>query len=154
VTEGIINGKEIKDDFENLFKQGELYKIGLKLEEFLINETVKRDCLRNALAINYFEMSEIPHLLAQIPFHAYITTNYDTFIEDARMDIGKPLPKFYKNSLIKDIKVLLKQKPFILKPHGDITKDNPDPIVISDRATRNPVPHTISYPPNMQKIFS
>jgi hypothetical protein len=151
VKEGLI-GDGMKNDFEILLRQGELYKVGFKLEEFLPEETTKQKCLAEVLLQT--KVNAICQLIAQIPFHAYITTNYDTVIEDVCVQIGKPLFKFYKKSLLNDIRLLLRQKPFILKLHGDIAEGNPDPIVISNRATRNSMPSTISYPTNMQKIFS
>lgn len=93
-------------------------------------------------------MKYIHSLIAQIPFRAYISTGYDTFIEDEYQAIKTPskLTKYYRSSINEAIEAYRRKECFILKLHGDT--ENPDPIILSKRAS------VISYPSELREILS
>src|SRR5206468_1749875 len=102
------------------------------IEEYVSNKLQQQQCLKEVLLCDQAEVSDIHRLIAGIPFRAYLTTNYDTFIEAAFSEKkGYALEKFYRSSMQDAIKTYENKQPFILKLHGDI--DHPNSINLGDR---------------------
>src|SRR5438874_5921066 len=94
---GLID-QDTVEDIHALIHDGHLIEAGQEIEELLKRQ--RQQCLREALLCDQAEVSEIHHLIAQIPFRAYLTTYYDTFIERAyRTVTGKELQRFYGASI-------------------------------------------------------
>lgn len=141
---------------KELGNQSSLYLVARQIEEQLVALSDKRTCLKEALLQDRIALKQIYDLLAQIPFRAYISTSYDTFIEDEYQRIKGPskLTKFYRPSIDKAIEAYKKREPFILKLHGDIDGDNPEPIILSNRAISSIAGNMISYPNDLRKVLS
>jgi hypothetical protein len=141
---------------KDLFNQSSLYKAALQVEEQLVEQSDKQTCLKEALSQDRVPLKQIYDLLVQIPFRAYISTSYDTFIEDEYQRIKDPskLTKFYRPSINKAIEAYQKKEPFILKLHGDIDEDNREQIILSDRASSSSAGNMISYPNDLRKVLS
>jgi hypothetical protein len=68
-----------------------------------------------------------------MPFRAFLTTNYDEFIEGAFwIQRGTSLPRLYEDTIDVVMHYFREKAPFILKLHGDI--GNPSSIVLGYRS--------------------
>ena len=129
---GLIQIEYSKEILE-LINKGYLIEAGQELEEILTEKSQLQQCLGEILLCNQANLSEAHKLIVQIPFSAYITTNYDEFIEGAFWaEKGTSLRTFYGRTLDSVFETYRKKEPFILKLHGDI-KD-PESIVLGYRS--------------------
>lgn len=143
-------GKTKLDAFEKLIK----HKPFVDVEEYiiakyLVDDSKKKACLKALLEQNQTELNYIARLIAQISFRAYLTTGYDTFIEDQYGIVkgsATPLARYDKTSLNRAIGDYQRNKPFILKLHADI--NNTELIIPSKRLK------DIPYPSDLRKILS
>jgi hypothetical protein len=142
-------GKTTLNSFERLLQQ-ELFKDAEHIiAGYLADESKKQACLKAILEQNQTELNYIARLIAQISFRAYLTTGYDTFIEDQYSKVkgsANALARYDKTSINRAIADYQRNKPFILKLHDDINSSRP--IVPSKRI------EDIPYPNDLRKILS
>ena len=93
--------------------QGQLYNI---LESILNDSSVRPNARHK--------------LIAEIPFSAIITTNYDKLLEETFTERRERINTYAPDQAPKIINALVDGKRFILKAHGDINR--PDTIVLSE----------------------
>jgi hypothetical protein len=143
----LIPQHEGDHEFRELLKQKSLDMATRKIEEYLAEPEDKQACLKEAFLQNREQLKYIHSLAAQLPFRAYISTSYDTFIEDEYERIKKTkLAEYDYTSIDKAIESHQRKEPFILKLQGDIK--NSSPIVLSKRA------NITSYPNDLRTILS
>lgn len=119
----LINESCSKNILE-LINKGYLIEAGQELDDILEKSQLQQ-CLSETLLCNQANISESHKLIVQIPFTAYITTNYDALIEGAfAMENGKILEKFYGSAHESVFEAYRKKEPFIFKMHGDISDAN------------------------------
>lgn len=115
--------------------EGHLLEAEQKTEEFLGKKNAATAIFERVLLCNEAEVGEAHLLIAEIPFRAFFTVNYDMFIETAYVKAkGLSLAKFYEASIDGAVEIYQSKKkdlPFILKLHGDV--DNLASIKLSDR---------------------
>jgi hypothetical protein len=71
-------------------------------------------------------------VLMQLPFSAWVTTNYDKLLERAYSDVKGGFPKTLTHKDTEALgRLLFDDGPFILKAHGDI--DRPETVVLTSR---------------------
>ena len=123
IDKGIINQPNIIEDFRRLVHRKSLIQLGYKIEEYLSDQSLKQQCLKDVLLRNQIQTGRIHQCLTQIPFCGYITTTYDTCIEDAYSAIWQErLAKFYKATIQGAIETHQNKQPFVLKLYGDIAE--------------------------------
>jgi hypothetical protein len=151
---GLVD-QETAEGIHILIDEGFLIEAGQEIEEHLLKNQQQHQCLREALLCDQAKVSEIHRLVAEIPFRAYLTTNYDTFIEAAySMVKGKFLARFYETSIQNAITEYRERedRPFILKLHGDI--DNPDSIILGDRGFERLLHSASNYWRDLEKLLA
>jgi hypothetical protein len=120
------------EEINLLIEKNFLIDAGQELQENLEKSDLLR-CLEEVLLCREAKASKAHELIAQIPFRAFLTTNYDELIEgEYRFQKGVTLKKFYERSLEGVPDAFRSRKPFILKLHGDIS--DPDSIIIGNRS--------------------
>lgn len=138
-----------------LIRDGFLVDAEKEIEECLVRNKQLQQSLREIMLCDHAKISEIHRLIVEIPFRAYLTTNYDTFIETAYlMAKGKSIVKFYETSIQNAITEYRERedRPFILKLHGDI--DNPDSIILGDRGFERLLRRASSYGRDLEKLLA
>lgn len=154
---GLID-QETTEGIHVLLREGFLIEAGQEIEEHLREHSQQDQCLKEALLYDETMVNEIHCLIAKIPFRAYLTTNYDTFIETAyHLVKGITLAKFYETSIqgaIIQYREYSKRenRPFILKLHGDI--DNPNSIILGDRAFERFLHRASNYERDLEKLLA
>jgi hypothetical protein len=137
---GLIREQEELEAVYILMDAGQLSNASEKLEGYLSDKSLRWKCLNDILLHEHIlkqpRISRLHDLIVEIPFRAYITTNYDTLLERAFLDThNHPLSRFCESSIANAIKAYEEyfedEKPFILKLHGDLT--DPDSILLGDR---------------------
>ena len=127
-----------------------LTEAGQELEEN-VEKPYLHQCLARVLLCNEAKIGEAHHLIAQIPFRAYLTTNYDEFIEGAYWaERGVALRKFYEDSCDGALACFRETIPFILKLHGDVSSS----IVLGDRAYDRLLYGSNKYRSNLESLFA
>lgn len=91
------------------------------------------------------------YLIAQIPFIAIVTTNYDKLLESAYAAQGYVPPTYTYRDAPDVIAALSHQKFFILKAHGDI--DRKDTIILSEKDYRDILYREPGYRAALNTIF-
>jgi hypothetical protein len=135
IFKGIINQPDIIEDFRRLVHRNLLIQLGYKIEEYLSDQSQKQQCLKDVLLQCAVQTKEIHQLLIKIPFCGFITTTYDTLIEDTYSATWhQQLAKFYKATMHGAIEAHRNKKPFILKLYGDI--DAPDTISLGHQVSQ------------------
>lgn len=115
-----------------LVKEGYLIEAGQELQEELPKSQLFEG-LAEILLCNKPMTSEAHSIIANIPFRAYITTNYDDLIEGFyRFIKGFLLKRYYERTINSVMDAYNGKKPFIFKIHGDI--NDPDTIVLGNRS--------------------
>jgi len=91
-------------------------------------------------------------LIAQIPWTAVITTNYDKLIEQAYALTGRNIPPTYTFDSSPDlISAVSHNRFFVLKVHGDI--DRKGTIVLSERDYRDLIYRSPGYRAALNTLF-
>ena len=131
-NKGLIDTTYLQD-FLKLLNGDCLIEAGQELEEILTDKSQLQQCLNDVLLCNQAKISEAHKLIVQIPFRAYLTTNYDSFIEGAFWtEKEKKLKLFYERSRDGVGEAYRNDEPFIFKLHGDI--DDSDSIVLGSQS--------------------
>lgn len=108
-----------------LIRAGYRIDAGQELEEVLTPEELKR-CLGNLLLCGEAKTGDAHALVAQVCFRAYLTTNYDEFLEgEFRTVRGVALGRFYEDTTADAQMAFREGEPFVLKLHGDINYSRP-----------------------------
>lgn len=116
-----------------MVRSGYLVEVGQELDEILQEKSQKQQCLREALHSNDLIISKAHEYVAQTPFRAYLTTNYDALIETAFAKVNsRTLTPFYQNSIDSVLQPYRDGESFILKLHGDV--NDPTSIILGDRS--------------------
>lgn len=105
--------------------------------------------LSKSLQVGSGPVPEAHRLVMQLPFAAWITTNYDKLLEQAYFQVRGSVPKTLTHLDADTFGTLLFDgAPFILKAHGDI--DKPDSLIFTTRDYRE----IIHSNPAFQAVFS
>lgn len=132
LKKGLIDTTYSQDILE-LIDGDYLLEAGQEFEEILIDKSQLQQCLNDVLLCNQAKISEAHKLIVQIPFRAYLTTNYDGFIEGAFWtEKGKELKSFYGRTRDGVAEAYRNNEPFIFKVHGDI--NDSDSIVLGSQS--------------------
>lgn len=116
-----------------LINTGLLADAGQEFEDIIEEKSQLQKCLAEAMLCNEAEVSEAHKLIAKINFRAYLTTNYDEFIEGAFWsNNGKRLQRFYNSTIEGVLDTYRNKDPFIFKLHGDI--NDPSSIILGRRS--------------------
>lgn len=127
-----ILGKQDADEISIAISRGYFSDGSKELEKAFLDKDMMRRCLSDILLCGKAGIGRAHLLTARIPFRAYLTNNYDTFIDDAyRSTHNEDLKTFYEPSTLM-LRRYYENKPFILKMYGDV-KD-PESLVLGDRA--------------------
>ena len=107
------------------------------------------DFLSKALQVGTGPVPEAHQLVMQLPFAAWITTNYDKLLEQAHFQVRGSVPKTLTHLDADTFGTLLFDgAPFILKAHGDV--DKPESLIFTTRDYRE----IIHSNPAFQAVFS
>jgi hypothetical protein len=116
-----------------LVRSGYLVEAGQELDEILHERSARQQCLKEVLQSNETSISRAHEYVAQIPFRAYLTTNYDTLIEAAFSKMrSRSLAAYYEGSIDSVLHQYREEECFILKLHGDV--NDPGSIILGDRS--------------------
>lgn len=135
--------------------------------EFLINQqdfTVIAEFCKEKLGVKGFadlikeklntknKISTIHNILAEIPFKAAITSNYDNFIEKTHKNIRVILPDDINKFDKETIASFFEEDIFpIFKIHG--SHDDPSSIILTDNDYRNVIFSKPKYRENLRQLF-
>ncbi|MBV9084561.1 MAG: SIR2 family protein [Acidobacteriaceae bacterium] len=132
--EQAIIDSETATELNTFIEQGYLIEAGQEIQDVLSESSQLGTCLRDVIHCNGAPKIGKAHaLIAELPFRAILTTNYDGFIETAFAIRHKTeLPRFFRPELMNGVvPEYMKQKPFIVKLHGDL--NDPKSIVLGYR---------------------
>ena len=119
---------------DELFSQKALQDVGAIIEQCRVSKEQLKAEIQEMLLCYQAPVIDTHILVVKIPFRGFITTTYDTFIEDAFVRSKKPYhAPFYTNNIeaaLRYVKESIKKEPFILKLHGDIIPGRP--LTLSD----------------------
>jgi hypothetical protein len=130
--QGVIDA-ETTGDLYAFIEQGYLIEAGQEIQDILAESSQLGMCLRDVIHCNGApKVGKAHSLVAELPFRAILTTNYDGFIETAfAKRHSTELPRFFRPPLKGVVPEYMRQKPFILKLHGDL--NDPESIVLGYR---------------------
>lgn len=145
-------GSQDLPEMQQLIDEGFLIEAGQELQELLEPSDLQR-CLGDVLLINSARPSEAHTLVVQIPFRAYLTTNYDDFIEgEFWRKHGLRLQKFYESTVQSILEAYREAETFIFKLHGDI--NSPHSIVLGNRSYERLLYRNPDYRNCLETIFA
>jgi hypothetical protein len=148
-----VEDREKLKSIRNLVANKNVEEAEKAIEKHLSDEVRLQQCLRNVLLYDQAKVSKIYNLIVTIPFRAYLTTSYDTFIEDAYLLVhGHRINTFTETSIQVAIEEYRDKRPFILKLHGDI--NNPASINLTDRAYKHRLKSSSAYKDGLQLLIS
>lgn len=151
LSKGLLNSEDGLN-IQTSVEQGFLIEAGQELQESLEPSHLQW-CLGEVILCNEAKASEAHRIIAQLPFRAYLTTNYDEFIEgEFRAQTGVTLLKFYERSIDGVLNAYRERKPFIFKLHGDIT--DPSSIVLGNRSYERLLYSNSIYRSCLESIFN
>jgi hypothetical protein len=97
---------------------------------------------------------ELHKILINFPFQFFITTNYDTLLENAYVQVNSKQAKVYTFKDSPDIAYdLWNHRPFILKAHGDANKTQQG-IILTERDYREILFQERGYQSILQSLFT
>lgn len=144
--------REDAQEIQQLVEHDYLVEAGQEVQEALETSALQR-CVGDVILSNEAKASEAHRLIVQIPFRAYLTTNYDEFIEgEYRAQKGTNLLKFYEKNIDGVLETYRSKKPFVLKLHGDI--NDPTSIVLGNRSYEKLLYTSNTYRSCLESIFS
>lgn len=151
LSKGLLNSEDAPN-IQDLVEQGFLIEAGQELQENLEPSHLQW-CLGEVILCNEAKASKAHRIIAQLPFRAYLTTNYDEFIEgEFRAQTGVTLLKYYERSIDGVLNAYRERKPFIYKLHGDIT--DPSSIVLGNRSYERLLYSNSIYRSCLESIFN
>jgi hypothetical protein len=114
-----------------LIEQGYLIEAAQELAEQL--DADLRRCVSAVILANEARTGRAHELAAEINFRAYLTTNYDGFLEEAYSRLhGEALQKYYERTISEVREAWRQREKFIFKLHGDIA--DPDTLILGTRS--------------------
>jgi hypothetical protein len=114
-----------------LIESGYFIEAGQELAERL--EAQLQRCLSTILLANEAKTGRAHELVAKIGFRAYLTTNYDGFLEEAYSRLhGVALQKYYERTILNVWEAWRQKEKFIFKLHGDIS--DPETLILGTRS--------------------
>ncbi|MBM4430938.1 MAG: CHAT domain-containing protein, partial [Chloroflexi bacterium] len=118
-------------ELDTLIKEGKLLEVADYCKEKL-GPARYSGILAERLSGASGDIPEPHQLLMQLPFAAFVTTNYDKLLERAYSQVRGSLPKTPTHADIGALGPLLfTHTPFVLKAHGDI--DRPETLILTQR---------------------
>ncbi len=153
---GDVKGVEDREKLKNIrhlvatqcFVEAEL-----AIDRYLADKIRLQQCLRSVLLHDKAKISQLHRLIVTLPFRAYLTTSYDTFIEDAYLSVhGHRLNTFTEASIHIALEEYREKRPFVLKLHGDV--DNPASITLTDRTYKQRLESTDVFRDGLQLLIS
>lgn len=134
-----------------LVEKGFLIDAGQELADCLKAQLQR--CVAQIILANEAETGLAHELAASINFRAYLTTNYDGFLEDAYGRVhGVALKKFYERTLYNVMDAWRRKERFILKLHGDIS--DPETLILGTRSYERLMDHDEGYISCLENIIS
>jgi SIR2-like domain len=122
---------EDQEAIGQLIDRGYFIEAGQELAERL--EAQLQRCLSTILLENEARTGRAHELAAQIDFRAYLTTNYDGFLEEAYSRLhGVSLRKYYERTILNVWEAWRQKEKFIFKLHGDIS--DPETLILGTRS--------------------
>jgi hypothetical protein len=121
IDKNIINNPEVIEDFRTLVRRKSLLPLTYKIEEYLSNKREQHVCIKEVVLQHQTLTQDFYQFLIRHSFRGYITTTYDTFIEEAyQAKEQHELPRFYIHSVQDAMVACHTKQPFILKLYGDV----------------------------------
>lgn len=97
--------------------------------------------------------TEVHRQLAAVPFAAYITTNYDTLLEDAWSEVKRKRLEVFTHEDQSELRDPFRnRRPFLVKVHGDI--HGPDSLVLGLQDFRKVIHENRAYSRFMEDVLS
>jgi hypothetical protein len=138
------------------------YKLAEDPSKFLILAQELKDFLQDTFrkyiidkfSDNCPEPSDLHRLLISFPYNFIITTNYDTLLENAYVQVKMKQAKVYTFKDSPDIAYdLWNTRPFILKAHGDANKTQQG-IILTEKDYRQILFQEKGYQSILQSLFT
>jgi SIR2-like protein len=134
-----------------LLEAGFLIDAGQELADCL--QTQLQRCVAAIILANEAKTGHAHQLAAKINFRAYLTTNYDGFLEEAYSRLhGVALKKFYERTLFNVMDAWRRKERFILKLHGDIS--DPETLILGTRSYERLLDRDEGYISCLENIIS
>lgn len=97
--------------------------------------------------------TEVHRELTRVPFAAYITTNYDTLLEDAWSEVNRSRLEVFTHEDQSELRDPFRnRRPFLVKVHGDI--HGPDSLVLGLQDFRKVIHENRAYSRFMEDVLS
>ncbi|MBN9660063.1 MAG: SIR2 family protein [Acidobacteria bacterium] len=97
--------------------------------------------------------TEVHKELTRVPFAAYITTNYDTLLEDAWSEVNRKRLEVFTHEDQSELRDPFRnRRPFLVKVHGDI--HGPDTLVLGLQDFRKVIHENRAYARFMEDVLS
>ncbi len=97
--------------------------------------------------------TEVHRELTRVPFAAYITTNYDTLLEDAWSEVNRKRLEVFTHEDQSELRDPFRnRRPFLVKVHGDI--HGPDTLVLGLQDFRKVIHENRAYSRFMEDVLS
>ncbi|MDC0708725.1 SIR2 family protein [Stigmatella sp. ncwal1] len=130
VVASLPDGAQYEAELKQLVDQGKLLEVADYCKEQL--GAAHHQFLTGRLRGDTTPLSPAHLQVMQLPFSAWVTTNYDKLLERAYSEVKGGFPKTLTHKDTDALGLLLFEGgPFILKAHGDI--DRPETVVLTSR---------------------
>ena len=139
---------------KNITPSSDIWKLMKQANRY--EKTFKPNDLKKHMEISFprdqEKISSVFDILVKIPCSFYITTNYDTNIEDAYFRAhGEELPIVYLDNTEESLHLLSENKPFLFKIHGCIKRG--DNFIISDKDYSTKINNNQNLQTVLQALF-
>ena len=121
----------------------------------LLRGHLYRNFIQKTFVQDHIAPTKLHHLLADLPFGAILTTNYDNLIERTyaqRFCSGSQPLKFTPNNLSQLSRLCTEKQLFIFKMHGDT--DDTDTILLTKKDYQKVIHSSPVYQASMEHIFA
>ncbi|ADO73151.1 SIR2 family NAD-dependent protein deacylase [Stigmatella aurantiaca] len=130
IVSSLPEGAQDEAELKQLVDQGKLLEVADFCKEQL--GAAYHQFLTGRLRGDTTQLSPSHRMVMQLPFSAWVTTNYDKLLERAYSEVKGGFPKTLTHKDTDALGLLLFEGgPFILKAHGDI--DRPETVVLTSR---------------------
>lgn len=128
ITDWCRTKKLIDDDgkiaIDGLVEQKDYATAQIRINRLLNSSSLRKDCLSHILLCYKASISEAHRTIARLRFRAYITTNYDMFIENAFEEKDQPIKTLYDIQIEEALEYRENGQQFVLKLCGDINRSD------------------------------
>jgi hypothetical protein len=136
------------DELEDMISTGKLLEVAEYCKDRL-GPRLYTEVLAGECAVSSSEIPAPHRIIAQLPFSAIVTTNYDKVIEQSYIRLGRAWPRCPTHKDTEDLsKLLFENQFFVLKAHGDI--DRGDTLILTTTDYRE----TVHANPAFAAMFS